>query len=133
MKMLLHKINLKGKWVKWLILKNEIFFHVISRMRWALGAIKHHFSPIKLPKKSLFFFPIIDQHYINFLILINMAQFLVDLNSVSWNDTIFRYSLLTNDAASSAWLASMSAIQKPRKLAPLNRAPNTPGAFKRTS
>lgn len=45
----------------------------------------------------------------------------------------FRYSLLTNDAAPSAWLESTSARQQPLKPAPLNRAPNTPGALKRIS
>lgn len=44
-----------------------------------------------------------------------------------------KYSSLTYAAASAARLASTNAIQHPLNPAPLNRAPNTPGAFRRIS
>jgi len=49
-------------------------------------------------------------------------------NNFGWT---FLYSSRTNNAASSAKLASTKATQQPRNPAPLKRAPYTPGAFKR--
>lgn len=46
-------------------------------------------------------------------------------------DSSFQYSVRTYDAASSARLASTNARQHPLNPAPLNRAPNMPGAFRR--
>lgn len=45
----------------------------------------------------------------------------------------FWYSFLTKDAAAAAQSASTKAIQQPLNPAPLNLAPNTPGALRRIS